>query len=72
MFGATSDGGYQAFRGDFIVNVEKSDLKGMSAEDKVKVLFDASKDFNPDYARMSLEEALASKTGAVREAWGAV
>ncbi len=52
--------------------VEKSDLKGMNAEDKVKVLHDAGKDFKPNYPRKDLDEVLASKTGVKREAWGAV
>ena len=52
--------------------IEKSDLKGISGEDKVKVLGDAAKDFDPKYERRTLEEMLAAKTGTKREAWGAV
>ncbi|NEV63853.1 hypothetical protein [Thiorhodococcus minor] len=52
--------------------VEKADLKGMSAEDKVAVVYQASKDFKPNYPTKTLEEVLATKTNAKREAWGAV
>lgn len=52
--------------------VDKGDMKGMSAEDKVAVLFDAGKGFQPDYPAKSLDEVLATKTASKREAWGAV
>lgn len=67
------------FRGGMVWNelmellyVEKADLKGMSGEDKVKVLYEASKEFEPSFEKHTLDDVLASKTGAVREAWGAI
>ncbi len=52
--------------------VEKQDMKGMSGEDKVVVLYEASKDYKPGYPIKTLEEVLATKTDAKREVWGAV
>jgi hypothetical protein len=52
--------------------VEKSDLKGQSAEDKVATVFEASKDYQPKAPMQTLDEVIASKTDEVREAWGAV
>ncbi|NEX20235.1 hypothetical protein G3480_07895 [Thiorhodococcus mannitoliphagus] len=52
--------------------VEKADLKGMSGEDKVAVLCEASKDYKPSFPTKTLDEVLASKTDAKREVWGAV
>ena len=52
--------------------VDKADLKGMNAEDKATVLHGASKGHAYKYPQRSLEEVLASKTSARREAWGAI
>jgi len=52
--------------------VEKSDLKGLSTEDKVVVLSDAAKGHRFSYPERSLDEVLASKTAARRGIWGAV
>lgn len=67
------------FRGGVVWNelmdelyVEKQDLKGMSGEDKVVVLYEAAKGHTFKYPEQTLDEVLASKTEAKREAWGAV
>jgi hypothetical protein len=52
--------------------VEKSDLKGQSAEDKVATVYEASKGQQPKAPIKTLDEVIATKTDAVREAWGAV
>lgn len=52
--------------------VEKSDLKGMSGEDKVVVLYQAGKDYKPSFPSKTLDEVLAAKTDAKRQVWGAV
>ncbi|MBK1719649.1 hypothetical protein [Thiocystis violacea] len=52
--------------------VDKADLKGMSGEDKVVVVHEASKDYRPDYPLKTLEDVLATKTDAKRMGWGAV
>ena len=52
--------------------LEKSDLKGQSTEDKVVTAYKALKDFKPKFKTVSLDEALAARTEAKREAWGAV
>ncbi|MBK1721081.1 hypothetical protein [Thiocystis violacea] len=52
--------------------VEKQDLKGMSGEDKVVVLYDAIKDFKPSFPTRTLDEVLTTKTDVKREVWGAV
>jgi hypothetical protein len=52
--------------------IEKADMKGLSSEDKVVVLYEASKDFKPSYSTKTLDEVLATKTDAKREASGAI
>ncbi len=52
--------------------LEKSDLKGQSAEDKMLTVVDAFKDYKPKYPASTYDDALASRTDVVREAWGAV
>lgn len=52
--------------------VDKQDMKGLSGEDKVVVLYDAFKGFKPEFPVKTLDEVLASKTDAKREVWGAV
>ena len=52
--------------------VDKDDLKGMSSEDKVVVMYEASKGFDPSFPVKTLDEVLATKTEAKRAAWGAV
>ncbi|MCF7983649.1 MAG: hypothetical protein K9L70_04545 [Thiohalocapsa sp.] len=52
--------------------IEKADLKGLSGEDKVVVLYEASTDFKPSYPTKTLDQVLATKTDAKREASGAI
>ena len=52
--------------------VEKGDLKGQSAADKVLVLAQAAKGHRHKYPQQSLEQVLAGKTASRREVWGAV
>lgn len=52
--------------------LEKSDFKGQSAADKILTLYKELQQYTPKYPQVSLDEALAATTGAVREAWGAV
>lgn len=52
--------------------LEKSDLKGLSAADKVMTLYKELAGYKPKYPHVSLGEALSNTTDAVREAWGAV
>ena len=52
--------------------VEKSDLKGQSAEDKVATVYQASQGYAPKAPVKTLDEVIATKTDVVREAWGAV
>lgn len=52
--------------------IEKSDLKGLDAEEKVLAVYDASKSHAYSYPLRTLDEVLASKTAAKREGWGAV
>lgn len=52
--------------------LEKGDLKGLSAEDKVVALYDAAKGHKHKYPERSLEQMQATKTGSRRETWGAV
>ena len=52
--------------------VEKSDLKGQSSEDKVVTVYEAAKGYAPKFPIKTLDEVIATKTGVVREAWGAV
>ena len=52
--------------------VDKADLKGMSGEDKVAVVYEASKGFKPGYPTKTLDEVLSTKTDAKRQAWGAI
>jgi hypothetical protein len=52
--------------------VEKSDLKGQSAEDKVATVAAEAKDYAPKAPVKTLDEVIATKTSVVREAWGAV
>ncbi|MCK9606399.1 MAG: hypothetical protein M0R33_08095 [Methylomonas sp.] len=47
--------------------IEKADLKGQSAEDKVVTVFEAAKDFKPKGETLSFEDAL-SKTFVVKKA----
>lgn len=53
--------------------VEKSDLKGQSAEDKLVTLLEAAKDYNPKYEELSYDDALGFVVeGAKRAIHGAV
>ncbi|EXJ16317.1 hypothetical protein [Imhoffiella purpurea] len=52
--------------------IDKHDLKGLSGEDKVVTLFEAGKSYKPNFPVKTLDEVLATKTDAKREAWGAV
>jgi hypothetical protein len=52
--------------------VEKSDLKGQSAEDKVATVHQAGQGYEPKAPVQTLDEVIAAKTDVVREAWGAV
>ena len=52
--------------------VEKSDLKGLSAEEKVMVLHGAAKGHAFKYPERTLEQVIATKTGNRRGVWGAV
>jgi hypothetical protein len=52
--------------------VEKADLKGLSAEDKVVVVHEAAKGHGFKYPVKSLEEVIANKTASRRGVWGAV
>jgi hypothetical protein len=52
--------------------VEKSDLKGQSAEDKVATVHQAAGGYEPKTPVQTLDEVIAAKTDVVREAWGAV
>lgn len=50
----------------------KSDFKGQSAADKIVTLYNEFQSYSPKYKTGTLDEALAAKTDAKREAWGAV
>lgn len=52
--------------------VEKSDLKGESAEDKVMIMYKEAASFNPKDAVISFEDACANITDAKRAIHGAV
>lgn len=52
--------------------LDKDDFKGLSGEDKVMVVYEASKSYQPDFPVRTLDEVLAAKTTAKREGWGAV
>ena len=52
--------------------LEKSDFKGQSSSDKIVTIYEEMKSYKPSYPKVSLDEALAAATDAVREAWGAV
>ena len=49
-----------------LLYIEKSDLKGQSAEDKVITVFEAAKDFDTKTAAISLEEALQKTIKVVK------
>lgn len=55
-----------------VVYIEKADLKGQSAEDKVLTVFNALGDFKESSNKVSYDEALTFVTEAKRQAWGAV
>ena len=52
--------------------VEKADLKGQSAEDKVLTLAQAAKGHAHKYPLQTLDQVLAGKTNSRRDTWGAV
>ena len=52
--------------------LEKSDFKGQSSADKVFTIYDKLQSYSPKYPLVSLDDALAATTDAVREALGAV
>lgn len=52
--------------------LEKSDFKGQSSADKLLTVYKELQSYAPKSSVVSMEEALASTTAAVREAWGAV
>ena len=52
--------------------LDKSDFKGQKAEEKVKTLAEALKGYDSKAPLSTLEEVLAKKTDAKREAWGAI
>ncbi|MGZ5000916.1 MAG: hypothetical protein ACXV7F_11490, partial [Methylomonas sp.] len=51
-----------------LLYIEKSDLKGQSAEDKVVTMYEAAKEFKIKAAPISLEEGLAQTIEVKREA----
>lgn len=52
--------------------LEKSDLKGQSPEDKIETAYGALKDYKPKFAASTVEQVVADRTAAKREAWGAI
>lgn len=52
--------------------LEKSDLKGQSAADKVVTIFEEMKGYKPKYPSATYEDVAAGATTAKREGWGAV
>ena len=52
--------------------IEKSDLKGISAANKLIAIWQELKAYKSKYPLVELEQALDMKTGAIREGWGAV
>lgn len=52
--------------------LEKSDFKGQSSANKLLTVYNELQGYDPKSPVVSLDEALASTTAAVREAWGAV
>jgi hypothetical protein len=52
--------------------LEKSDFKGQSSADKIVTVYNELLNYEPKSPLIALDEALASTTAAVREAWGAV
>jgi hypothetical protein len=63
---STGESGLAGYRGELAL--EKSDFKGQSAADKVLTLYRELTAYKPKYPSVSLDEALANTTGAVREA----
>jgi hypothetical protein len=55
-----------------LVALEKGDFKGQSAANKVLTVYNAMADFKPKYKSATLEEALALRNDAKREARGPV
>lgn len=47
--------------------LEKSDLKGQSAEDKVLTLYDAARSFDTKIARVKFEDALSKVIEVVKD-----
>ncbi len=52
--------------------LEKSDLKGQSAADKVLTVYGELQSYKPGYPSASMGEVLSSATNTVREGWGAI
>ena len=52
--------------------LEKSDFKGLSAEDKVITMYDALTDFAPSFDEVAFDDALTFVTEVKREVRGAV
>lgn len=52
--------------------LEKSDFKGQSSADKILTVYNELQSYTPKSPTVSLEEALAAITAAVRAAFGAV
>lgn len=55
-----------------ICYLEKSDLKGQSTEEKVETVYGALGNFKPKFAQGTLDGVIETRTGARREAWGAI
>jgi len=55
-----------------VLYIEKSDLKGQSAADKVLTVYQAMSDYQAKSELVNFEEALTNVTQAKRQAWGAV
>jgi hypothetical protein len=52
--------------------LEKSDFKGQSSADKILTVYNELQSYNPKSPTVSLDEALAATTAAVRAEFGAV
>lgn len=55
-----------------LVYLEKSDLKSQKSEDKIETVYEAFQSYKPKYATSTLDDVLANRTDAKREAWGAI
>jgi len=55
-----------------VLYIEKSDLKGQSAEDKVLTIYEAMSEYKAKSDVVSFDQALKNTTNAKRQAWGAI